>query len=74
MNPSLSQETGYVDLPQLITLQQAAERLGVCRRTLEREIAHGRFPRPLKIGSATRVELAAVARYVASLRSQPAKS
>ncbi len=56
------------ELPQLLTLQQAAERLAVSKRTLEREIQRGRFPRPLKIGQATRVELSAVLRYVESLR------
>ena len=56
------------DTPQLLTLQEAAQRLAVSKRTLEREINRGRFPRPLKIGTATRVELAALNRYVESLR------
>lgn len=55
--------------PRLLTLQQAAERLAVSKRTLERQINLGRFPRPLKIGQATRVELSAVLKYIESLRS-----
>lgn len=55
----------------LLTLQQAADRLAVCPRTLEREIQRGRFPRPLKIGRSTRVELSAVLQYVENLRSAP---
>lgn len=39
----------------LLTLAQAAQRLSICKRTLEREIAAGRFPRPLKIATASRV-------------------
>lgn len=62
-------------VPQLLTLQQAADRLAVSARTLEREIQRGHFPRPLKIGRATRVELSAVLRYVESLRpSEAARS
>jgi len=57
------------EVPRLLTLQQAAEHLAVSKRSLEREIQRGRFPRPLKIGRATRVELSAVLRYVESLRS-----
>lgn len=57
------------ELSQLITLQQAAQMLGVSTRTLEREIQRGHFPRPLKIGRfMRRVERAAVIRYIESLR------
>jgi excisionase family DNA binding protein len=63
-------ETNEKQVPQLLTLKQAASHLAVSARTLEREIQRGRFPRPLKIGRSTRVELAAVLRYIDSLRPQ----
>lgn len=70
----MNSKTEYADIPQLLTLDEAAKRLGVCRRTLEREIAGGRFPRPVKIGTATRVEVAAVVRYVEGLCQQAARA
>ena len=51
----------------LVTLKQAAQRLGICRRTLERLIARGEFPSPLKIGRSSRVAVADVEAYVARL-------
>ena len=51
----------------LVTLKQAAQRLGICRRTLERLIARGEFPSPLKIGRSSRVAVADVEAYVAQL-------
>lgn len=38
-----------------LTVPEAAKRLGVCRRTLEREIEDGNFPKPVKIRGASRV-------------------
>jgi len=52
-----------------LTLKEAAARLHVCRRTLEREIAAGRFPRPLKIGRSVRVPESDLVAYLASLRT-----
>lgn len=57
------------ELAELITLEQAAERLTVCRRTLEREIARGRFPKPVRIGRATRVAVSDLRAYIESLKS-----
>lgn len=74
MKSSASSTSAHTDIPQLLTLDEAAKRLAVCRRTLEREIAHGRFPRPVKIGSATRVEALAVVRYLDGLREQALKA
>jgi excisionase family DNA binding protein len=51
----------------LLTIKQAAQRLNVCRRTLEREIQRGRFPRPLKIGTASRWPAEDVETYLDSL-------
>lgn len=51
----------------LLTVREAAKRLGVCRRTLERLIESGEFPRPVKIRGALRVPSSDVERYVESL-------
>lgn len=58
------------DLPQLLTLPQAAQRLAICRRTLERMVARGEFPRPLRIAGATRVPASDVQSFIASLVAQ----
>lgn len=38
----------------LLTINEVLEILRVCRRTLEREINRGRFPRPIKVGKCLR--------------------
>lgn len=55
------------ELPQLLSLDDAAKRLSISRRTIEREISAGRFPRPLKIGRATRITLVALQSYIEKL-------
>lgn len=55
------------ELPVLLTLNEAAARLSVSRRTLEREISSGRFPKPIKIGRSTRVPTFCLTEYVARL-------
>lgn len=52
------------DQPVLVTVNEAARRLAVCRRTLEREMAAGRFPATVRIGRARRVPLAALQEYL----------
>ena len=54
---------------QLLTLEQAAEQLAFDKRTLYREIASGRFPRPIKIRRMSRVRASDVANYIAALVS-----
>lgn len=54
-----------------LTLKEVAFRLQICRRTLEREIAAGRFPRPLKIGRSVRVLESDLQAYLERLRSEP---
>ncbi len=51
----------------LLTIQEVAARLGICRRTLEREINRGRFPRPFKIGKSSRWEVGDVVAYIERL-------
>jgi excisionase family DNA binding protein len=54
----------------LITLNQAALALSISRRTLERLIAGGVFPVPLKIGRSSRVPSDDIANYLEQLRRQ----
>jgi predicted DNA-binding transcriptional regulator AlpA len=54
----------------LLSIGEVAGRLGICRRTLEREINRGRFPRPLKIGKASRWEVGDVVAYIERLGEQ----
>lgn len=51
----------------LLTLKQAAQRLAISKRTLERLIASGLFPAPLKIGRASRVTEIDVSSYLSQL-------
>ena len=54
----------------LLTLKEIARQFAVSRRTVEREIARGNFPRPIKIGHASRFEPDAVAAYLERNRSK----
>lgn len=56
--------------PILITMEQAAQRLAISRRTLERLIAAGEFPSPLKLGRASRLAVEDIDAYCAQLRSR----
>lgn len=51
----------------LLTLKQAAQRLAISKRTLERQIASGHFPAPVKIGRASRVAADDVTQYCTKL-------
>ena len=51
----------------LLTRKEAAERLAISKRTLEREIARGKFPRPLKIGRSSRWPASDVLQYLERL-------
>ena len=52
------------DERDLFTLPYAAERLSISKRTLERLIASGAFPQPVKIGRSSRVTRGDVAAYL----------
>ena len=52
----------------LLTLKQAAELLAISKRTLERQVAVGNFPRPLKIGRSSRVSMQDVSSYLERLQ------
>lgn len=49
---------------KFITVKQAAEALAVSKRTLYRLIAEGRFPRPIKVGSVSRIRLRDVQEFI----------
>ncbi len=55
------------EVHHLLTLNHAAGRLTISRRTLERLISDGRFPHPVKIGRSSRVLLSDLNAYVAKL-------
>ena len=61
--PSLSNDRSRA----LLTLPQAAHDLSVSRRTLERLIAAGIFPTPVKIGRSSRVPREDLAVYLEKL-------
>jgi len=54
----------------LLTLREVAARLRVCRRTIEREIAAGHFPSPLKIGRCVRVPESDLHAYLGKLKRE----
>ena len=54
----------------LLTLDQTAQALSISKRTLNRLIAGGTFPAPLKIGRASRVAREDIAGYLENLRRQ----
>lgn len=58
------------DLPQLLTLTQFAQRLCVCRRTVERLIAAQQI-QACKVGRSTRIAASELVRYVSSLNNGP---
>ena len=54
----------------LLSVPEAARRLGVCRRTLERLIAAKKFPARLKIGRRSLVAASDVGAFVAKLKTE----
>lgn len=49
---------------RLVSLAAAAEFLAISKRTLQRLIAAGNFPAPIKVGSASRVRVADIECYI----------
>lgn len=64
VSQSVPATTGDRDL---LTLPTAAERLSISKRTLERLIASGAFPHPVKIGRSSRVPRGDITRYLEQL-------
>ncbi len=57
---------------RLLKVEQAAHLLAISKRTLERLIAVGDFPAPLKIGRASRIAQEDVDAFLGKLRNQRA--
>jgi len=55
---------------QLFSLTEVAESFGVSRRSVNRLIARGDLPKPLKVGGASRLSSSDVADYVDKLRAR----
>jgi len=58
------------ELPQLLTVNEVGQRLGLCRRSVERLIASQQL-RACKIGRATRIAVAELVRFVNGLHQGP---
>lgn len=54
---------------RLLSVKETAIRLGVARRTLEREVCRKKFPPPVKIGAKSLYFVSDVDRYLATLRT-----
>lgn len=55
---------------RLLSVKETAKRLGIARRTLEREVYRKKFPPPVRIGSKCLYFVADVEEYLARLREQ----
>ena len=64
----MSTNTDPRERVRLLTLENAAQLLSISKRSLERLIAAGDFPRPLKLGRSSRVSVDDVSAYLDRLR------
>lgn len=55
---------------KLLTKKEVAYHLGICPRTVEREIARNRFPRPMRIRGKRLFDKGEIDSYVARLKSE----
>lgn len=69
MSTTLIQPAAAPSFGRLITLNEAAALVGVGLKTIYREIQRGKFPKPVKIGAASRISIHDVEAYVESLRA-----
>ena len=56
---------------RVLTVKEVAARFRVCRRTIEREIAAGRFPTPIRIGRALRFTEADLKAFETKAKGEP---
>ena len=68
--PTIPPAIPPVGEPSLLTLRQTAHALSISKRTLDRLIAGGAFPAPLKIGRSSRVSREDLTLYLEQLRRQ----
>ena len=59
--------THSADPYQLISIDDAAELLAVCKRSVERRIAEGELPQPLKVGGSSRLRRKDIVAYIERL-------
>jgi len=64
--PQAERVTLFVDLPEMVSVPRVADALGVCERTVRREIAKGRLG-CVHIGRAVRITRDQLAAYVAAM-------
>ena len=62
--------SGKVSDLRAVTIKVAAEWLSVSKRTLQRLIAAGKFPTPIKVGASTRVLVTDVECFIERQRRQ----
>ena len=67
---STNVKTSVGEGASLLTIKQVAESLGVCTRTIWREISQRRFPAPLPIRGAARWPASDVAEYIERLKRE----
>lgn len=58
--------------PLLVSKDEAAKRLGICKRTLEREIAAHKFPRPVRVRRRVLIPVSAIEGYLRRITGQVA--
>lgn len=69
-NTEMEQQTPESNAMQLIGKRELSLRLSCSIRHIERLVARGELPLPLKVGSCSRFSLADVHRYIESLKHQ----
>jgi predicted DNA-binding transcriptional regulator AlpA len=67
---NMKTSTQPIEGNQLISVNEAAKRLGIVRRTLERQVSRRNFPQPLKIGAKSLYAVSDVEAYVRKLMEQ----
>lgn len=67
IHPSSPNQPTILENRELFTLPRAAQQLSVSKRTLERLMARGVFPPPVKIGRSSRVLRTDIAAYLDQL-------
>ena len=58
--------------PELISERAAAQKIGVCVRTIRREVERGHFPKPVRVGRCVRYVASEVLAYLNGLKEQRA--
>lgn len=64
--PVLMQTPPTANLPQMITVDDLADALGMSKRTVWRLLSCGRIPEPIRVGGSTRWRLDEIRRWIDS--------